>query len=127
MVFSTAHLVKNGEAKVKIQQEIGQQKLLKVTGRLSRNSNFKNDLPNIYQKRKSSPISMMVETKEKNGEIPTGQSPRSFPPGQEHHGSSIGHLAAVARRGAATSLEGLRCGASMCFKPLRAVAIIHSL
>ena len=33
--------------------------------------------------------------------------PRNCPPGQEHHGSSIGHLAAVARRGAATGLEGL--------------------
>ena len=57
------------------------------------------------------------------------KSPRDkveFPPGQEHHGSSIGQLAAVARRGAATSLEGLGCGASMCFKPLRVVAIIHS-
>ena len=38
-------------------------------------------------------------------EIPA-KSP-TVPPGQEHHGSSIGHLAAVARSSAATSLEGL--------------------
>ena len=51
------------------------------------------------------PSQWWLKPPKKNVKIPA-KSP-TVPPGQEHHGSSIGHLAAVASSGAATRLEGL--------------------